>query len=496
MSRNNEPEDLDKALSTVSYSYSSNITPRAATIKRRTVDPNRLTSVYQTLTNYSSNSNQNQQSNSVPLKPKSNTVVAITEKRETEKKELGRLNDKFASYVERVRFLEVHNKKLQMELDALTSRAGNEAGKIREMYEVELKVAQSLIDDTGKGKENTALKARIGIDELERSKKKYQDALENKAASKAKIDDLNRQICSNESEINLLKRRLADLEDEAKRYKLEAQKIIAEIQRITTDLDSETLLRLQLENEKNVLEEELSFLRQMHAQELEEMRRKSFVDVGLDSTQFFKSELAQAIKQIRNEYETINNNQRQDMEQWYRTKLQEVQSRERPEAADVLIAKEETKKLKSNVSDLRKDNLYIKSRNAELEARIKEMEELLSGERNDGQAMIEEKELEILELNRRRMNLQSDYDELTKMKISLEEEIKTYRKLLEGEEDYGGLKQVVEGIEERVARQQLNSVSMRDGTTKYSFSVQSSTGGSRYPSTSSVSNNTRSKYYY
>jgi intermediate filament protein if len=94
-------------------------------------------------------------------------VVAIAENREKEKRELSQLNDKFASYDERIRFLEVQEK----------------------------------------------------------------------------------QIADNKAEINLLKRRLGELEDEAKRYQLETQPLIGEIQRVTAELDSETLQRVQLENE-------------------------------------------------------------------------------------------------------------------------------------------------------------------------------------------------------------------------------------------------------
>lgn len=147
---------------------------------------------------------------------------------------------------------------------------------------------------------------------------------------------------------------------ENKRYKVETQRLLGEIQRITAELDSETLQRVQLENEKNGLEEELSFLRQMHAQELEDLRQKSFLDVGLDSSQFFKSELANAIREIRNEYEQINNNQRAEMEQWYRMKIQEVQTRGRPEAADTIIAREETRKLRTAVSDQRREIANMK----------------------------------------------------------------------------------------------------------------------------------------
>jgi Intermediate filament protein len=41
------------------------------------------------------------------------------ENREREKRELSQLNDRFASYIERVRFLERDNKKLQSEIDQL-----------------------------------------------------------------------------------------------------------------------------------------------------------------------------------------------------------------------------------------------------------------------------------------------------------------------------------------------------------------------------------------
>lgn len=477
--------DVDDSMS-ISYSYKSHIAPRSTTISRRAMGPGRV--VVQTM--YSSqNAGAYGSSNAgfgfgggVPLKPKNAAVVTIQENREKEKRDLMVLNDKFASYVERVRFLEVHNKKLQMELDALKNRAGGESGKIREMYEIELSEAKRLIDDTGKDKATAELKARQCEEDAEKFKKRYQEVLNNRNLDKARIDELNKQIAENEAEINLLRRRLGDLEDEAKRYKIETQRLLGEIQRITAELDTETLQRVQLENEKNGLEEELSFLRQRHAQELEELRANSFLDVGLDSSQFFKSELANAIREIRNEYEQINSNQRAEMEQWYRMKIQEVQTRGRPEAADTVIAREETRRLRSAVSDQRREIANMKARNAELDARIKEIEELLATEERDGKAMIGEKDQEIDVLRSKQSSLLADYEELTRMKTTLEEEIQTYRRLLEGDENKEGLKQVVEGIEERARQQMLNSSSTGLGlaNTSYSFSITSTSGGNRY----------------
>jgi intermediate filament protein if len=215
--------EYDDSLSAV-YPYKSHIAPRSTTISRRNAGPAR--NIVQTV--YSSSSGFASSSNSagflygggVPMKPKNAAVVAIAENREKEKRELSQLNDKFASYVERVRFLEVHNKKLQMELEALKNRAGGESGKIREMYEIELREAKHLIDETSKDKANAELKAKACEEDAERFKRRYNEVINNRNADKARIEDLNTQIAANEAEINLLKRRLGDLEDEAKRYKV------------------------------------------------------------------------------------------------------------------------------------------------------------------------------------------------------------------------------------------------------------------------------------
>ena len=226
--RETKSSDYEDSLAAV-YSYKSHITPRSTTISRRNAGPNRT--IVQTVYSSSSGGYQGNQGNflyggGVPLKPKNAAVVAIAEGREKEKRELSQLNDKFASYVERVRFLEVHNKKLQMELEALKNRAGGESGKIREMYEIELREAKHLIDETSKDKANAELKARTCEEDAERFRKRYADVLNNRNADKARIDELNKQIADNEAEINLLKRRLGDLEDEAKRYKIETQRLL------------------------------------------------------------------------------------------------------------------------------------------------------------------------------------------------------------------------------------------------------------------------------
>jgi hypothetical protein len=63
----------------------------------------------------------------VPTRGPSNAntaLVGFNLTRQRDKRELEQLNDKFAQYVEKVRFLEAQNRKLVLELDALRSRSG------------------------------------------------------------------------------------------------------------------------------------------------------------------------------------------------------------------------------------------------------------------------------------------------------------------------------------------------------------------------------------
>ena len=429
----------------VPLNYRSHIAPRTTAIQRRGLAVGRVPVA---MNNQAPAIHNNYP---VPLKPKNPAVAQIAENRDKEKRDLMALNDKFAGYVERVRFLEVHNKKLQMELDDLKKRAGNEANTIRGMYETELKCAKGLIDDTSKDKANAEIKAKQNEEEVDKYKKRYSDVVNNRNADKTRIDELNKQIAHNEAEINLLRRRLGDLEDESKRYKIETQRLLGEIQRIASELDTETLQRVQLENEHQSLQEELNLLKQKHTQDLDDLRQNSFVDLGMDPNHFFKSELANAIRDIRNEYEQINNDQRQNMEQWYRMELQKIQNRHRPEAADVTMAREETKKLRNAVNDQRHEIANIKARNGELEARIKGIEEILDQEAKENKQQVNDKDQEISQLRDRQNALMKDFDELAKTKTSLESEIEQYRLLLEGDKDgkNEGLKKIVENIEDR-----------------------------------------------
>ena len=134
--------------------------------------------------------------------------------------------------------------------------------------------------------------------------------------------------------------------------------------------------------------------------------------------------------------------------------------------------------MRSTVTNQRREVTGMKAKNGELETRIREIEELLAEGERDVNLQIGERDSEITELRVRQADLMSDYDELTRMKGTLEEEIHTYRRLLEGENgERDGLKQVVEGIEQRVRNQEYRPSRITDSSYTSSYTRESSGGG-------------------
>jgi chemotaxis methyl-accepting protein methylase len=117
---------------------------------------------------------------------------------------------------------------------------------------------------------------------------------------------------------------LDDLEDEHQRSRLQSAQLICDIQRITLDLDQETLARIHLENQKQTLEEEKHFLQHIHNEEIEECKQGLLLDATLNPSKFFRNQLAEAVKNIRDEYEQLNDQQQDELQSWYQRKVSQA----------------------------------------------------------------------------------------------------------------------------------------------------------------------------
>lgn len=213
------------------------------------------------------------------------------------------------------------------------------------------------------------------------------------------------------------------------------QRLNEDLQRLLADLDQETLKRVRLENEKQTLEEQIPFLNAIHEQEMNELRSLQ-AGAHIDPAQFYRHELERAIRDIRGDFEDLSEQQKRELEEWYRIKTEEIaQQVAKRDALDSLVNKvESTHSLKSSLNDTQREYNDLKQINADLVMRLSQLEEDLDATRRNNGFTLDAKDRDIAELRSKLQELMADYDELMSNKTTLEFEINTYRRLLESEE--------------------------------------------------------------
>ena len=363
-------------------------------------------------------------------------VAAIKQKRDQEKQVLNQLNDRFAKYIDRVKFLEGQNKKLLAELEELRQHWGEQSRQIKERYEPELLEARATIDDTTREKAVSEIRAKRSEYEVANFKRQYDDALNLIQADKNKMANLEYLYQENQVELDLLRRQMHDAESDIEKYKKEVVRLNEDLQRLLSDLDQETLKRVKLENEKQTLEEQIPFLNAIHEQEMAELRSMQ-AGSHIDPAQFYRHELERAIRDIRGDFEDLSEQQKRELEEWYKIKTEEItQQAAKREALEALVnvKSDSSANLKSAFSDSQREYNDLKQLNADLIMRLSQLEEELDTVRRTNSFTLDQRERDIVEIKAKLQELMGDYDELMNNKASLEFEINTYRRLLESEE--------------------------------------------------------------
>ncbi|XP_074176917.1 glial fibrillary acidic protein isoform X5 [Rhinolophus sinicus] len=271
--------------------------------------------------------------------------AGFKETRASERAEMMELNDRFASYIEKVRFLEQQNKALAAELNQLRAK---EPTKLADIYQAELR------------------ELRLRLDQLTASNARLEAERDNLAQDLGTL----RQKLQDETNLRL------EAENNLAAYRQEA--------------DEATLARLDLERKIESLEEEIQFLRKIHEEEVRELQEqlaRQQVHVELDVA---KPDLTAALREIRTQYEAVASSNMHEAEEWYRSKF-----------ADLTDAA---------------------ARNAELLRQAKH-------EANDYRRQLQALTCDLESLRG------TEYQDLLNIKLALDIEIATYRKLLEGEEN-------------------------------------------------------------
>ncbi|KAK7119617.1 hypothetical protein R3I94_021441 [Phoxinus phoxinus] len=309
-----------------------------------------------------------------------------------EKATMQNLNDRLASYLEKVRSLETANANLERQ--------------IREYYEKKGPIAQ---------RDYSAY-----WNTIKDLKDKIRNATTHNASILLQID--NSKLAADDFRIKF--------EHEL----VMRQSVEADIANLRRLLDQTTLMKADLEMQIETLQDELAFMKKNHQEDLAALRSQLTGTVNVEVDAAPQQDLNRVLDEIRSHYETIITKHRREQEDWFKNQTAGL-------TKEVTQSTEIIQTTKTQITDLRRtlQGLEIElqsqlSMRAALENSLADTENRYSSMLAGYQNQINMLEAELSQMRASIEQQGRDYVMLLDIKSRLEQEIATYRSLLENQD--------------------------------------------------------------
>ncbi|XP_029783500.1 keratin, type I cytoskeletal 42 [Suricata suricatta] len=310
----------------------------------------------------------------------------------SEKETMQNLNDRLASYLDKVRALEEANADLEVKIRDWYQKQGPGPARDYSHYfktieDLRGKILAATID-------NASLVLQIDNARLA-------------------ADDFRTKY---ETELNL------------------RMSVEADINGLRRVLDELTLARADLEMQIESLKEELAYLRKNHEEEMNALRGQVGGDVNVEMDAAPGVDLSRILNEMRDQYEKMAEKNRKDAEDWFFSKTEELNREVATNTEALQSSRTEITELRRSVQNLEIELQSQLSMKASLEGSLAETEARYGAQLAQLQGLISSIEQQLCELRCDMERQNNEYQVLLDVKTRLEQEIATYRRLLEGED--------------------------------------------------------------